>query len=256
MIARLVGRPVREPSHRWILVLVAALFVTIMSPALAQDSATYGARPAPGEGDRSSGSFVLSVGIGSAISDAVEIFNLADEPAAFDVYAVDAERTSSGRVAGARGAEPPTGPAAWVAVDLTVVEVPPRSSALVAFTVAVPDDTPLGDHLAALMVEPHQAVDAGTIVSRTRVGLWVEIEVHEGSDAAPVVPPGPAISWDVPWIPIIAVAMIAFAAVLLYVSRRRWHAWLEQWREERALIRDFRSRRRHEAATDTHGRRG
>ena len=248
MIARLVGRPVREPSHRWLFVAVATLLVATASPALAQERATYGARPAPGEGDRSSGSFALSVATGSATTDAVEIFNLTDEPAAFDVYAVDVESSSTGdRVAAARDAKQPTGPAAWIAVNVTAVEVPPRASALVAFTIAVPNDTPIGDHLAALMVEPHQAADAGTIVSRTRVGLWVEIEVLKGSDAAPVVPTGPTISWDVPWILLAALALIALAAVILYLGRGRWRARLEEWREERALIRDFRNRRRHQS---------
>jgi hypothetical protein len=232
---RLVGWPVREPSRRRVLVLVAALLVTMTSPALAQDRATYGARPAPGEGDRSSGSFFLSVGTGSTTSDAVEIINLAGEPASFDVYAVGVARGSRGeRLAASRDAVRTMGPASWIAVEPAVVEVPPRSSALVPFTVAVPDNTPLGEHMAALMVEPRQPADSGTIVSKSRVGLWVEITVLDGRGVAPdpTVPGGPmSQSWAL--LVALTVALILCAGVLLFVTRDRLRRALAGWRERR-----------------------
>jgi hypothetical protein len=57
--------------------------------------------------------------------------------------------------------------------------------------------------------------------------------------------------WGFPWIFIIP-AGVAFIAWLLYVDRQRLRRWIEERREERAVLRDFRSRRR--AATTTHHR--
>lgn len=251
-----VGRPLMRRSRRHALVFAVAVMLAAMAPVHANDWTGYAARPAPGEGDRDSGRFELSVGAGSSVSDAIEIFNLTDDPAAFDVYAADVVATADGgRAPAARDVEV-SGPALWVIVPQTDVELASRSSTIVPFTVEVPAAISPGPYVAALLVEPRGSDSQDTITSRTRVGLWVEIQVLEGSDAAPVIPPGPAISWDVPWIPLIAVGLIAFAAVMLYLGRRRWHAWLEQWREERAVIRDFRRRRRHQAATGTHARRG
>ena len=256
MTQRPVGRPIIRRSHRHALMLAVAVIIAAIAPVRANDWTGYAARPAPGEGERDSGRFELSVGAGSSVSDAIEIFNLTDDPATFDVYAADVVATTDGGRAPASREVAVSGAATWIIVSQAVVDLGARSSTLVEFAVEVPADAANGTHTAAVLVEPRGSDTQSTITSRTRVGLWVEIEVLEGSDAAPVVPPGPAISWDVPWIPLIAVALIALAAVILYLSRRRWHASLEQWREERALIRDFRSRRRHQAATDTHGRRG
>lgn len=256
MIEHPVGRSFLREPHRHALIIATALLLIAAAPALADDWTGYAARPAPGDGDRDSARFELAVAAGASVSDAVEIFNFTDDDAAFDVYAADVVATPEGGRAPAARDVALSGPATWILVDRPVVDLAARSSTLVSFTVEVPADASLGPHTSALLVEPRGTDTSGTITSRTRVGLWVEVRVLEGSDAAPVVPPSPAISWDVPWIPFVAVALIAFAAVLLYLSRRRWHAWLEQWREERALIREFRSRRRHEPAPGTHGRRG
>lgn len=255
MTDRLVGRLPAEPSHRRLAALATALLLTLPAPILAADGATYGARPGPGEGDRSSGTIFLTVAAGASVTDAVEVINFTGAPASFDVYVADVVATSEGGRAPAAREVAISGAAAWVDVHQPSVEVPGRSGNLVSFSVDPPPNTSPGPYTAAILVQPERAADDGVVTARTRAGLWIEIQVLEGSDAAPVVPPGPAISWDVPWIPLTAVALIGFAAVILYLSRRRWHAWLEEWREERALIRDFRSRRRHDAATGTHGRR-
>jgi hypothetical protein len=256
VIERLVGRLPTEPSHRRVAALATALLFTLSTPVLAEDGATYGARPGPGDGDRSSGTIFLTVAAGASVSDAVEVINLTGQPTSFDVYLADVVATTGGGRAPAGREVAISGPAAWIDVPQPSVEVPGRSGNLVSFTVDPPPNTSPGAYTVAILVQPQETATGGAITATTRTGLWIEIQVLEGSDAAPAVPAGPAISWDVPWIPLTAVALIAFAAVILYLSRRRWHVWLEQWREERALIREFRSRRRHEAAAGTHGRRG
>jgi len=246
---RLVGRPVRGPSRRRVFVLFTALLLTLTTPARAQDGAAYGARPAAGGGDRSSAGFNLSVGTNSAVSDAVEILNFTSDPATFDVYVADVVPTTGGSLAPAAREVEITGPAAWITVDQATVKVPPRSSTIVSFTVNVPEGTPLGDHTAALLVEPQRSSDSGTITSKTRVGLWVKVKVTEleGEVLGDAVTP-----WGFPWILVISLMGLAFLAWLMYVTRHRRHRWVQHRREERALLRDFRSRRRHDETTNDH----
>jgi len=245
---RLVGRPVRGPSHRRVFVLVTALLLTLTTPARAQDGATYGARPAPGDGDRSSAGFTLSVGTGSAVSDAVEILNFTNDPATFDVYVADVVPSTGGSLAPAARDAEITGPAVWITVDQATVEVPARSSTVVPFTINVPEGAPLGDHTAALLVEPQRSSDTGTITSKTRVGLWVRVKVTELESQVL----GDAVTrWVLPWILVILMGF-AFVAWLMYVTRHRRHRWALNRREERALLRDFRSRRRDDETTSDH----
>ena len=248
MAERPVGRPACGPSHRRVFVLMTALLLAVTTPARAQDGATYGARPAPGDGDRSSAGFTLSVGEGSAVSDAVEILNFTNDPATFDVYVADVVPSTGGGLAPAARDAEITGPAVWITVDQATVEVPARSSTIVPFTINVPEGAPLGDHTAALLVEPQRSSDTGTITSKTRVGLWVRVKVTELESQ---VLGDMVARWGFPWILVILVGL-AFVAWLMYVTRHRRHRWALHRREERALLRDFRSRRRDDETTSDH----
>jgi hypothetical protein len=251
MTYRPAGRPILGRPRRHALILAATLIVVAITPLRAADWTGFAARPAPGEGDRDSGRFELAVSAGSSITDAVELFNLTDAPATFDLYAADVVATADDGRAPADRDIAVTGPGLWVTLERARVELAAMSSTLVGFTVDVPDDTATGAYEAALLVEPITEDTEGTITSRTRVGLWVEIAVLEGSDA----PPGPAAGVNLPWLPLAGLAVIGCFGVLLYVTRERWHRWFEERREERALLRDFRSRRRQRSAA-AHGRRG
>lgn len=240
MIESPVRRPTRGSSHRRAFIVATALLLTLATPAAAQDGPTWGARPAPGEGERTSGAFNLSVAAGSELSDGVEIFNFTDDTTSFDVYVADATATRDGGLtAAARDAEI-TGPATWIKVDSPTVQVPPRSSTIVPFTMTVPHGTVPGDHTAALLVESQPSSASGPIATRTRVALWVKVKVTgvEGEvqgDTSGL--PG------LPWIVVIPL-VLAFLAWLLYVTRDRRRQWVRERQEERALLRDFRNRRR------------
>jgi hypothetical protein len=236
--------------------LVTALLLAVATPALAQDGPTWGARPAPGDGQRTSGAFNISVAAGSALSDGVEIFNLTDATATFDVYVADARPTAGGGlVAAARDAQI-TGPTTWITVGRPTVEVPPRDSAVVPFTIEVPGGTPLGDNTAALLVEPQRSTGAGAIAIKTRVALWVKVKVtaltSDVLGAESEVPGDAGTPWGIPWILVVSLLGLVFLAWLTYVTRHRRHRWLLQRREEQALLRDFRSRRHHDETSSDH----
>jgi protein-S-isoprenylcysteine O-methyltransferase Ste14 len=57
--------------------------------------------------------------------------------------------------------------------------------------------------------------------------------------------------WIFPWTLVILVGL-AFVAWLMYVTRHRRRRWVLHRREEQALLRDFRSRRRHDETTSDH----
>ena len=117
-IKRPVGRSHSAPPRRLTLLAASALLLGLAGSALAVDGqSTYAARPAPGPGDRSSGTFHFTVRAGASASDAVEIFNYTGEPAAFAIYGADAVRTTSGGLAPAAREAPITGPGSWIKVD-------------------------------------------------------------------------------------------------------------------------------------------
>ena len=247
MAARPAEWLVSGALRRRAFLIATVLLLAIATPALATDGPTYGARPAPGDGDRSSGTFNLTVGAGSSVSDAVEVLNFTKESATFDVYAGDVvPTTGGGQAPAARGSEI-TGAAAWVSVSHATVEVPPRSAATVPFTLTVPEGTSPGNHTAALLVEAQDPNDTGAITARTRIGLLIKLTVTSPGEGKG----GMSTSWTFPWLVIIA-AGTALLVLVLYLERHHLRRWLQDRREEQALLRDFRYRRRHAGASTVH----
>jgi hypothetical protein len=249
MATRRAERLMRGTFHRRALLIAIAFLLALANPVLAEDGPTYGARPAPGAGDRSSGTFNLTVAEGSSVSDAVEVLNLSNESATFDVYAGGVVSTSGGGQAPAAREAAITGAATWISVSQATVEVPPRSAATVPFTIHVPGGTPRGDHTAALLVEAQDSDSTAAIASRTRIGLWIKLSVTPaGENEGPASTP-----WTFSWLILIPPG-IALLVLLLYLDRHRLRRWLQNRREEQALLRDFRGRRRQEGASTSHHR--
>jgi hypothetical protein len=229
MSNRPVGRPGHGPLLWRIPVLGAALLLVAVGQVHAQDE-QYGARPAVSDGGRSSGTFILAVEPGASTSDGVEIFNFTNEPSSFDVYAVDVVLTSDGaRTPALRNSER-TGPAAWIRVDKPIVAVPAQGSLIAPFAVTVPSETPPGAYTAALVVEPLRGETSGTIVNRTRIGLWVEVQVGANGSSAPSPDRQP--TW--PWLPMIVAGMLGAGAVIYLLMREGKGPWPAGGRNRRA----------------------
>ena len=234
-----VGRSHLAPPRRFAFIIATALLLGFAGPASAEGGpSSYAARPAPGPGDRSSGSFDLTVRAGASVSDAIEIFNYTREAATFAIYGADAVRTTSGSLAPAAREAPITGPGSWIKVAQANVSVPSRASVTVAFNVEVPQGAALGRTTAAVLVEPRKDHSGGTVGTITRVGLWLNIDVTQGEAGAT-----PASIY--PWIVLVVALVLGFLAWLAYVSRDRRRRWFEERREEHEAIRDLRARRRH-----------
>jgi hypothetical protein len=226
------------------LIVTLALLLLGVQPVVAQDGAMYGARPAH---DAGSSAFVLSIAAGSSVGDALEILNFTDEPAVFDLYPTDAIPTAEGGHAPAARDADVTGSAAWVTFSMDSVEVAARSSKTVPFTVKVPDGTTIGDHLSALLVEPDTATDRGTIAAKTRIALWLKVTVTTGGGE----PEETWTPWGWPWSVIIP-GLLALLLWLEYATRDRRRRWFLERREEHALVRELRARRRLRPAAKKH----
>jgi hypothetical protein len=337
MTERTVGRVPSGPSHRRALVVVVVLWLLVsVSPAAGQQASSgYGVRPAPDCHTDGRTGFAHALEPGASVIDGVEIFNLTGDPAFFDLYGGDVITSTGGGLAPAPRGSDTTGAGLWIVPDEGTVEVPPRSSMVVPFSISVPAGVAPGTEAAAVLVEPHAASGSGSIEARSRVALIVEIEVlgevdlgvvlggltfrrdrtgivfqlpvtntgnvtfalsgavrigrsGDGAvilltpsdvaigpgerlelagtwrsppsigryDATPVVTAQvpnrqpvqvtgqPITIWFIPWPAISLLAIAALlAAWILAATRDRRQLWLQHRREERAVIRDLRSRR-------------
>jgi hypothetical protein len=160
---------------------------TTASPA---PRASYGARPAHhGDPDLPVGSYLHTLEPGTSVDDGVEILNLTDDGAVFLVYATDLVPVAGGTVAAAARDAEVTGPGGWIVFDDERAYVPPRSAVVAPFELAVPVGTAPGSYRAAVLVERDVDEGRGTITSRTRIALWVDIEVLGPIDLGAVLGP-------------------------------------------------------------------
>jgi hypothetical protein len=144
----------------------------------AEELPDYGVRTVRlNDAERPGNSFFHAVESGSLITDAIEIFNFTSEPMVFDIYSADMVPTSNGGSTAASRTVDVTGTGLWIIPSADTVEVAPHDSVRVDFDIGVPAGTPPGDEEGALLVEPQTAPTGGSIESRTRIGVRIQIKV-------------------------------------------------------------------------------
>ncbi|MEU8432772.1 hypothetical protein AB0F18_07615 [Streptomyces sp. NPDC029216] len=181
------------------------------SPAAAADDPGWTAEPAAGGAATSHRpSFYLSGPAGTVLEDRLALANTGDRERVVTLRGADAHNTADGAFA-VRPAAGSTGAGTWISFGAAAtVTLPPRTRAVVPFTVTVPPASPPGDHpaavvaaeggrevgvrvdlrvggpaLAALTVEDVSvrghgaaAVVAYTLVNRGNVALTPELALH------------------------------------------------------------------------------
>ncbi|MFD3695566.1 hypothetical protein ACFWUZ_05320 [Streptomyces sp. NPDC058646] len=139
------------------LLTAAALLAGSAQPAAAEPG--WSAEPAAGStASRSGGArpyFYLAGTAGSVLEDRLALANTTDRERTVSLRGADAYNTADGALA-VRPAAPPAGTAAgagsWISFGTgTSVKIPPRTRAVVPFTVTVPPAAPPGDHPAAVV---------------------------------------------------------------------------------------------------------
>jgi len=142
----------------------------------------FGARPAHFDPSNPAtrAYFIRTVARGGSFTDQVIVSNSASKPVTLRVYPVDGlTGATSGVVYGNRG-DRLQGAGQWVTPASSLVIVPARSQLTVGFTVQVPRNAPVGQHLAGIALEDaHSGKSTGrfsvTEVLRTVVGIEVAV---------------------------------------------------------------------------------
>src|SRR5690625_1706778 len=188
---------------------------TALGESESEDSGrtTWTLRPAQDEeaGDRISVRHEIDPG--SRVTDAVEVRNFGAEPATFRIYASDGVVGDSGAFDVLPPGQESTDSGLWVSFADTPrvgrlqtgptggveLELEPESSAVVPFTIAVPEDAVPGDHPAGLVAElvPQEST---TVQLTSRVGVRLHLRVS-GEVGALVVPEDVQLDWSSGWNP-------------------------------------------------------
>ncbi|MGW7437444.1 COG1470 family protein [Streptomyces sp. NPDC054849] len=161
--------PVLHTLHRaGVLLLAAALYAT-SAPAAAADEPGWTAEPAAGTATAAPGSgrpssprpyFYLEGAPGTVLEDRLALSNTGDRERTVTLRGADAYNTPDGAFAvrpgtpagGGGPLEAGTGAGAWISFGAgATVKIPPRTRAVVPFTVTVPPATPPGDHPAVVV---------------------------------------------------------------------------------------------------------
>lgn len=136
-----------------VLALPALLLLLAAAPrAAADDGPAWTAEPAAGAAAAAARpSFYLAGPAGTVLEDRLALANPSDRERTVTLRGADAYNTPGGALA-VRPAAGSTGAGSWISFGAaTTVRVPPRSRAVVPFTVTVPPGAAPGDHPAAVV---------------------------------------------------------------------------------------------------------
>ncbi len=173
--------------------LMISGFVPTMSRAFAAP-ADFIAEPVP-SADTAAGYFKISAASGTRASGAVRLTNPGAKPVVVHAAAVDATTASLGGVSYALAAKAPKAVGRWIDLERSAIRLAAGEAATVRFSVAVPSDAAVGDHVGgvALWVKGAEgsetvAAAAGqagaTISTQTRRVIAVQIVVPGASRPA------------------------------------------------------------------------
>lgn len=210
-----------RPSGRWTataarLALAAALLAVVATPASAitggvrtlvgtasdHDVAAWAAQPSDASGTPDGRTrFELDAEPGATLTEHVLITNSSTQEREFAVYGADAFNTSTGGYDVLAAAEVSTDVGSWVSVEAPTVTVPALSTAVVPFTVTVPDAATPGDHPGGVVVSPVrlQEADNGVVVD-TRIAVRLAVRVA-GEIAPALEVRGLTASFAGSWVP-------------------------------------------------------
>ncbi|MER6255504.1 hypothetical protein ABT224_29545 [Streptomyces sp. NPDC001584] len=134
-----------------VLLLAAATLYTAPARPAAADEPGWTAEPAAGAAATARPYFYLAGAPGTVLEDRLALANTTDQERTVTLRGADAYNTADGAFA-VRPAVPGTGAGSWISFGAaTTVKVPPRTRAVVPFTVTVPPASPPGDHPAAVI---------------------------------------------------------------------------------------------------------
>ena len=168
--------------HRWRVLLALAATLAgagLAGPAQAEETAAWSAAPSDAAGTLDGRTrFELEVAPGAPLEEHVLVTNSSTVEREFAVYGADGFNTPLGGYDVGAAALAATDVGAWVAVATPTVTIAALSTAVVPFTVTVPEGATPGDHPGGVVVSPvrAQVTDAGVLVD-TRVAVRLNVRV-------------------------------------------------------------------------------
>lgn len=175
------------------LLVGGALLLVATSPASAQDSdAAFVAEPVPGSRLAPTGGyFLLDAEPGERIEQSIGLRNDSRQQLELRLAAVDATTGPMGGASYALPDEEPSRTGAWITLERAAVTLGPGASAVVSFTVTVPDDATTGQHLAAVSIAAPSAAGGSAESDEGQAGASVDVQTRHVI-AVQVDVPGPA----------------------------------------------------------------
>jgi LysM repeat protein len=126
--------------------------------------------------EHSSSWFVYKLDGGLSKNDSLRVINNKPETVVVKLYAVDATTTSDGSFALLPEDAPREDVGSWVKLAANEVEIPANSEKSVPFTITVPKDADVGDHMGGIIMQ--EVEGAGKAMSGTGVKIVTRVGVR------------------------------------------------------------------------------
>jgi LysM repeat protein len=146
--------------------------------SLAINTGTVGILPGNPDPDvkYSNSWFVYKLDAGLSKNDSIRVINNKPETVVVKLYAVDATTTSDGSFALLMEDAPREDVGSWVKLAANEIEIPANSEKSVPFTITVPKDADVGDHMGGIIMQ--EVEGAGKAMSGTGVKIVTRVGVR------------------------------------------------------------------------------
>jgi len=159
-----------------IIISISILFIPQFSRAITAEG--VGVSPAyPNSNIKNSDVwFVYNLDRGESITDYLKLVNVSSEKTMkVKIYPVDAVVSSQGVFNPLDEADPKKDIGAWIKMSESEVSLAPQETRIIPFTLTIPEDASVGDHLGAIIAEKGELTPSGQagLSIKTRVGIRV-----------------------------------------------------------------------------------
>jgi hypothetical protein len=155
------------------------------SPTSAAGQVTWVAAPANTALGKDRAHYAYSLAPGSTVTDAIAVVNRSDTSIKLRVYASDAFSTATGGIDLLPANKKPTDVGSWIAMKQSVITVAPQKSAIVPFTITVPEKATPGDHSGGVVTSLVTGDGSSAVQLDRRLGSRLYLRVT--GDLAPAL---------------------------------------------------------------------
>lgn len=122
--------------------------------------------------------FIYRLDLGKTKEDAIRMINNKPDTVIIKLYAVDASTTSDGAFSLQSEETDRKDVGSWVKLAANEIEIPPNSEKLVPFTITIPQNTDVGDHIGGIIMQ-EIAADSPLQGTGVRIITRVGVRIYE-----------------------------------------------------------------------------